>query len=64
MSIPPVPLEKTLRAEYLTRLLPTLQREELEAYTAEMIRLTTKLTHYTQVLTRKVVEYELGLKVD
>ena len=61
MKIDPVPLEKLLRAETLSRSLQNLPREELEAYTAQLIVLTTKLTHYTTTLRRMVAEMELGL---
>lgn len=61
MKIDPVPLEKLLRAETVSRSLPNLPREELEAYTAQLIVLTTKLTHYTTTLRRIVAEMELGL---
>ena len=61
MKIDPVPLEKLLRAETLSRSLQSLPREELEAYTAQLIVLTTKLTHYTTTLKRMVAEMELGL---
>ncbi len=61
MNIDPVPLEKLLRAETLSRQLDTLSREELEAYTAQLIVLTTKLTHYTSTMRRMLAEIELGL---
>jgi len=61
MNLDPVPLEKLLRAETLSRSLQNLPREELEAYTTQLIVLTTKLTHYTTTLRRIVAEMELGL---
>ena len=62
MSIPPVPLEKLLRAETLSRSLHTLEREELEHYTAQLIQVTTKLTHYVKELTREKAERDLGIQ--
>ena len=62
MSIRPVPLEKLLRAETLSRSLHTLGRKELEHYTAQLVQVTTKLTHYVQELTREKAERELGLE--
>ena len=61
MSIPPVPLEKLLRAETLSRSLHTLERKELEDYTAQLITLVTKLTHYVNELNREKAERELGV---
>ena len=61
MNLEPVPLEKLLRAETLSRTLHALPREELEAYTAQLIVLTTKLTHYTSTMKRMLAEIELGL---
>ena len=61
MKIEPVPLEKMLRAETVSRSLPTLSRKELEHYTAQLIVLTTKLTHYTTTMKRMLAEIELGL---
>ncbi len=62
MTIPPVPLEKLLRAEKLSRSLHTLPREELEDYTAQLVKIVTKLTHYTNHLKIALAEYELGLE--
>ncbi len=62
MTIPPVPLEKLLRAERLSRSLHTLSRDELEGYTAQLVQVTTKLTHYTTHLKIALAEYELGLE--
>ena len=59
MSIPPVPLEKLLRAETLSRSLHTLEREELEQYTARLIDVTTKLTHYVRELTKEKIQRDL-----
>ena len=61
MNLDPVPLEKLLRAETLSRTLHTLPREELEAYTAQLIVLITKLTHYTSTMKHMLAEIELGL---
>ncbi len=61
MNLDPVPLEKLLRAETLSRQLDTLSRKELESYTAQLIVLTTKLTHYTSTMKRMLAEIELGL---
>ena len=61
MKIEPVPLEKLLRAETVARSLHNLPREELETYTAQLIILTTKLTHYTSTMKRMLAEIELGL---
>jgi hypothetical protein len=61
MKIDPVPLEKMLRAETVSRSLHTLSRKELEHYTAQLISLTTRLTHYTTSLKRMVAELELGV---
>ncbi len=62
MIMPPVPLEKLLRAERLSRSLHTLSRDELEDYTAQLVQVTTKLTHYTNQLKLALAEYELGLE--
>ena len=62
MKIDPVPLEKLLRAETLTRQLHTFSRKELEDYTAQLILVTVKLTHHAQSLAKIVHEAELGLK--
>ena len=64
MLMPPVPLEKLLRAETLSRSLHTLEREELEQYTARLIDVTTKLTHYVRELTKEQIKHELTLKDD
>jgi hypothetical protein len=61
MNLDPVPLEKLLRAETLSRQLSTLPREELENYTAQLIVLTTKLTHYTKAMRERLAEIELGI---
>ena len=61
MNIEPVPLEKLLRAETVSRSLHNLSREELEMYTGQLIVLTTKLTHYTSAMKRMLAEIELGL---
>ncbi len=61
MNIEPVPLEKLLRAETVSRQLHNLSRKELEEYTAQLIMLTTKLTHYTSTLKIMVAELEMGL---
>ncbi len=62
MKIEPVPLEKLLRAETISRPLQNLSREELEMYTGQLIVLTTKLTHYTNTVRDMVAELELGLE--
>ena len=59
MLMPPVPLEKLLRAETLSRSLHTLEREELELYTARLIDVTTKLTHYVRELTKEQIKRDL-----
>ena len=64
MSIPPVPLEKLLRAETISRSLHTLEREEIEDYTGQLITLVTKLTHYVNALKKEKAERDLGLKLD
>ncbi len=64
MNIDPVPLEKLLRAETVARTLHTLPREELEAYTAQLLTLTVKLTHYTSTMRTMLAEIELGLKYE
>jgi hypothetical protein len=61
MKIDPVPLEKLLRAETVSRSLHALSREELEMYTSQLLTLTVKLTHYTNTLKIIVAEMELGL---
>ncbi len=62
MNIPPVPLEKLLRAESISRSLHNLSREELEHYTKELVTLTVKLTHYTNEMRIMLAEIELGIK--
>jgi len=60
MNIDPVPLEKLLRAETVARALHDLPREELEAYTAKLLTLIVKLTHYTSTMRDMLIEIELG----
>jgi len=61
MNIDPVPLEKLLRAETISRSLHSLSREELEYYTSQLLTVTVKLTHQSKAMMQIIHEMELGL---
>ena len=62
MDLQPQPLEQELRVEHLKRQLKLLSREDLEDYTAQLMTLTSKLTHQAKQMSIYIAEMELGLQ--
>ncbi len=58
MNLEPLPLELEFRAANLKNNLKHIDRTELEAFTGELIDLTTKLTHQTAQLLDYILELE------
>lgn len=62
MDLQPQPLEQELRVEHLKRQLGLLSREDLEDYTAQLMTLTSKLTHQAKQMSIYIAEIEIGLR--
>ena len=62
MNLQPQPLEQELRVEHLKRHLNLLSREDLEDYTAQLMTLTSKLTHQARQMSIYIAEIEIGLR--
>ncbi len=58
MNLEPLPLELEFRAANLKNNLKHIDRTELESFTAELIDVTTKLTHQSAQLLNYINELE------